>query len=139
MRKFTRRHYNKKLVALGMSAFMGIGLTSTGFAAWVMSKDTEKAPEGNVIVSTITDVNMEITVEQASIGSFIFDAARDDNVGRIQWDGENFENLSITIKGTVTNSSIVHIFYEQHTDHNNAYHCKHTKSGRNIHDWIRAS
>ena len=62
MRKFTRRHYNKKLIALGLSAFMGVGLTSTGFAAWVMSKDTEQPATGGVSVSTMTDVSASFTL-----------------------------------------------------------------------------
>ena len=104
MRKFTRRHYNKKLIAFGLASFMGIGLTSTGFAAWVMSKDSKLEDEGNVTVSTITDVNMAITVDENSVGDFIFGASKNDAEGRIYSDGEDEESLSITIKGTVTNA-----------------------------------
>lgn len=109
MKKFTRRHYNKKLIALGLSAFMGIGLTSTGFAAWVMSRDAEDSASGGVNVSTITDSSLEIILDSDSYtqdgdkkilkDNFSFDAAENDVSGRLRWDGEKFEDLSVTIKG----------------------------------------
>jgi hypothetical protein len=60
MKKYTRRHYNKKLLALGLSAFMGIGLISTGFAAWVMSKDENVEANGNVNVAVMQDSSISL-------------------------------------------------------------------------------
>lgn len=112
MKKFTRKHYNKKLVALGLSAFMGIGLVSTGFAAWVMSKDASEAPEGNVNVAIITDSSLKIILnaETASYDDsskiwtlkdeFSFDAKKDDVSGRLRFGGDgNGEDLSIAFSG----------------------------------------
>jgi len=62
MKRYTRKHYNKKLVALGLAAFMGIGLTSTGFAAWVMSQNAKEPVNGNVSVSTMTDASVDILI-----------------------------------------------------------------------------
>lgn len=117
MKKFTRRHYNKKLVALGLSSFMGIGLTSTGFAAWVISKDASEAPEGNVNVAIITDSSVQIKLNSPATedtennkwnlnDDFSFDAAKDDNTGRIRWDGTNSEDLKIEISGKLTGAGV---------------------------------
>lgn len=65
MKRYTRKHYNKKLVALGLAAFMGIGLTSTGFAAWVMSQNAKEEVSGNVNVSTMTDASVSIKIYQS--------------------------------------------------------------------------
>ena len=114
MKKFTRKHYNKKLVALGLSCFMGIGLISTGFAAWVMSKDTTEKPEGNVNVAVITDASAKIMLEAPASydasskiwtlnDNFSFDAKKTDREGRLRFGGAgNGEDLSITIKGYLT-------------------------------------
>lgn len=65
MKRYTRKHYNKKLVALGLAAFMGIGLTSTGFAAWVMSQNAKEDVQGSVNVSTMTDASVSIKIYQS--------------------------------------------------------------------------
>ena len=114
MKKFTRKHYNKKLVALGLSCFMGIGLISTGFAAWVMSKDTTETPEGNVNVAVVTDASAKIMLEAPASydaaskiwtlnDNFSFDAKKTDREGRLRFGGAgDGEDLSITIKGYLT-------------------------------------
>ena len=111
MKKFTRKHYNKKLVALGLSAFMGIGLVSTGFAAWVMSKDASETPEGNVNVAIITDSSVKIMLDSPATyddstkiwalnDDFSFDAKKSDTSGRLRFGSAgNGEDLSITITG----------------------------------------
>ncbi len=118
MKKYTRRHYNKKLLALGLSAFMGIGLTSTGFAAWVMSKETEKEASTGINVSTITDSSANIVLDASIIKDendqisilnqeFSFDAADGDLSGRLRGDGQQSENLKISIKGEVAGDSAI--------------------------------
>lgn len=119
MKKYTRRHYNKKLLALGLSAFMGIGLISTGFAAWVMSKETEKSASTGINVSTITDSSANIVLDSSILKdngnaeiailkqSFSFDAAEGDLSGRLRGDGAQSENLKINIKGEVVGDSAI--------------------------------
>ena len=109
MKKYTRRHYNKKLLALGLSAFMGIGLISTGFAAWVMSKDADESVSTGINVSTITDSSANIVLDSTIYTlsgdtkqlntNFSFDAPNDDRVGRLYSDGKGGENLVVTISG----------------------------------------
>lgn len=132
MKKYTRRHYNKKLLALGLSAFMGIGLISTGFAAWVMSKDENVEGNGNVDVAIMKDasvsmklwaLNADGTIKQEDgenvelnkdsdgkyqlTDSFSFDAPASDNTGRMRFEGESGgEDLTVTIKGTIKQGDI---------------------------------
>ena len=104
MKKYTRRHYNKKLLALGLSAFMGIGLISTGFAAWVMSKDENVEANGNVNVAVMKDSSISLKLwDPTDIGTteltkdadgkyqltdtFSFDAEKNDNAGRMRYEG----------------------------------------------------
>ena len=126
MRKFTRRHYNKKLIAFGLCCFMGIGLTSTGFAAWVMSRDAQKEAESGVNVSVMKDASVDITlwelldngdiatnesgnpVEMTKDGekyklsdNFSFDADPSDNFGRIRGTTDSVEDLKVTVKGSL--------------------------------------
>lgn len=112
MKKFTRKIYNKKLVALGLSSFMGIGLTSTGFAAWVMSKDANETPEGSVNVAVITDASATIKLlddyatKEGNTWklkeNFSFNAPEDDIEGRLRSDKTGpKECLTVTLKGVV--------------------------------------
>lgn len=118
MKKFTRKHYNKKLVAFGLSAFMGVGLISTGFAAWVISKDAEEKPEGNVNVAVITDSSVKINLDAPATyddltkvwtfnDDFSFDAPKDDVSGRIRYSGpeDGGEDLSITFSGYLSGNA----------------------------------
>ena len=113
MKKFTRKFYNKKLVALGLSAFMGIGLISTGFAAWVMSKDANTTPTGNVNVAVVTDASAKIDLSGSAVQDgnvwnlndpLRFDADRKDKEGRMSFNGgdNEGEDLTVTIKGVLT-------------------------------------
>ena len=118
MKKFTRRFYNKKLVALGLSSFMGIGLTSTGFAAWVMSKDVNEKPEGNVSVAIVTDASATIDLtgsatKDGNLWTFndalVFDADPLDAEGRMSYQKApdtttNGEDLTMTFSGVLTST-----------------------------------
>ena len=112
MARLTKRSYNRKLIMVGVMLFIGIGLVSTGFAAWVMSSNAEKPGSGNVIGATISDQSMEIKLENAdNLGSFIFGAAPDDTTGRIRGNGKEVESLKITISGTVKPTDFLNNLY----------------------------
>ncbi len=111
MLKLTRKMFNRKIVTVGLSAFLGLGLVSTGFAAWVMSMGAEKNADGDVIVSTVTDVSIDLDVtlrddaQKDNDTTFVFDAIKDDRSGRVKWadaDAQSLgENLSITFDVTI--------------------------------------
>ena len=133
MKKYTRRHYNKKLLALGLSAFMGIGLISTGFAAWVMSKDENVEANGNVNVAVMKDSSISLklwaldsngSIQKDNEGNpieltkkddkyvltdtFNFDADKNDKTGRMRYEGDTTggEDLTVTIKGVIEETGI---------------------------------
>ena len=122
--KLTRRSYKRNLVVFGLMLFMGIALTSTGFAAWVLSQDTNKEVTGNVEVGTVTDNQLQIadlkyytaydaldstknkSVELDSEGNpifnFKFEPTEEDTTGRVKNNGVDFEQMTLYIVGKVT-------------------------------------
>lgn len=133
MKKYTRKHYNKKLVAFGLCLFMGIGITSTGFAAWVMSRDAEEQATDGVNVAIIEDASVSITLWKldkdgnivtdsqtngrvalvkedgkpyALEDDFSFDAKADDNEGRLRASQGSLEDLKVTVKGTLDSKGV---------------------------------
>ena len=109
MAKLTRKSYQRKAMVVGATAFAGIALVATGFAAWVISSSATKNVQGNVNVGVVSDKSIELTVKPIA-GSSSFDAKEGDNTGRVRCDGEHFENLSITVEGEYTNPEMVNKF-----------------------------
>lgn len=114
MAKITRNSYKRKIIMFGIMLFVSIALISTGFAAWVLSTQAKKDGNGNVTVGYVKDASFEITFDKitdqygtvitnADELKFSFEPAKDDNSGRVRWDGTNCENLVLTFEGTVTN------------------------------------
>ena len=73
MAKLTRKSYQRKAMVVGATAFAGIALVATGFAAWVISSSATKNVQGNVNVGVVSDKSIELTVKPIA-GSFSFDA-----------------------------------------------------------------
>lgn len=109
MAKLTRKSYQRKAMVVGATAFAGIALVATGFAAWVISSSATKNVQGNVNVGVVADKSIQLTVDPIT-EKFSFDAKEGDNTGRVRCDGHNFENLSITVKGNYTNATMVNKF-----------------------------
>ncbi len=116
MRKFTRRSYNRKLIMFAVSAFMAVGMTSTGFSAWVMSSVQNAEAETPVNVGTVTDASMVVTIDQWVDGgdgyawtgdTLSFDAIATDETGRVQAGEGSSEVKSMVISGKVTNSQML--------------------------------
>ena len=96
----------------GVSVFMSLALTATGFAAWVLSQDANVQDSGSVEVGAVTEANVEIKdlifVDKDTLGNpvknFVFEPLENDNVGRVQYDGKSKpENLKVTISWTISN------------------------------------
>lgn len=102
--KLTRKSYNRRVYTFGTLIFLAIALISTGFASWVMSTDaSDKIDGGSFEVGTITDGSLRFSDLAFEGDSVIkFNPAKGDINGDIKWDGLNAENLSVTIKGSIT-------------------------------------
>lgn len=109
MAKLTRKSYQRKAMVVGATAFAGIALVATGFAAWVISSSATKNVQGNVNVGVVSDKSIKLTVNPIT-DKFSFDSKKDDKTGRVRCDGKNWENLSITVSGEYTNPDMVNKF-----------------------------
>ena len=101
----TRRAFRRKLVTFGISSFMCLSLTATGFAAWMLSNDAQKDAAGEIEVASVSEAgvaisNLEFTTEEKN---FKLEPAKDDKTGKVRWDGTNCENMSVGIKWTLSN------------------------------------
>lgn len=109
MAKLTKKSYQRKAMVLGGVIFASCALFATGFAAFVVSASATSGVGGTVSVGTISDKAITITSTLSS-DKIVFDALKDDNTGRVRWDGTNFANLTTTVSGTFTPSSYVNEF-----------------------------
>ena len=118
--RLTRRSYRRKLIMFGVSIFMSLALTATGFAAWVLSKDTQKEASGAVEIGAVAEASVEISDisfiadndKQVNPDHFIFEPLEIDTTGRVRYDGESQpENLDVKFTWTVKNFEIVGELY----------------------------
>lgn len=107
--KLTKKSYNRRMFALGALLFLSVGLVSTGFAAFVMSKGATNNQDGHIQVGTITDgaVKFDEVNFKDNVDTIVFEAAKDDNDDEVKWDGTNYENLSVTLEGSVSPATYV--------------------------------
>lgn len=121
MAKLTRKSYQRKAMVVGATAFAGIALVATGFAAWVISSSATKNVQGGVQVGTISNKSIEITdvkfVEPGTFAEgetarkyFSFEPTKGDNTGRVRCDGKNWENLSLKVTGKYSPADYVNSF-----------------------------
>lgn len=121
MAKLTRKSYQRKAMVVGATAFAGIALVATGFAAWVISSSATKNVQGGVQVGTISNKSIEITEvkfeEPGPLGEgetarkyFSFEPTKGDNTGRVRCDGVNWENLSLKVTGKYSPADYVNSF-----------------------------
>lgn len=121
MAKLTRKSYQRKAMVVGATAFAGIALVATGFAAWVISSSATKNVQGGVQVGTISNKSIKITnvefEEPGPLGKdetarkyFSFEPTKGDNTGRVRCDGVNWENLSLKVTGKYSPADYVNSF-----------------------------
>ncbi len=120
--RLTRGLYKKKLIMFGVSIFSSLALISTGFATWVLSKDTNMQTDGEVKVGAVTEANVEIKdivfvdkdTNGADIKNFIFEPQAGDTTGRVRYDGQSApEDLDLGISFEVTNYQNVDSLFVQ--------------------------
>lgn len=100
--RMTRRSYKRKIITMGVSIFSALALFATGFASWVLSSGAEDQKEGNISVGVVSDNSVTFGEVTLSANSFSFNPAKEDTSGRVQWDGENHEVLSVKISVPIT-------------------------------------
>lgn len=111
MAKLTRKSYQRKAMVVGATAFAGIALVATGFAAWVISSSASKTLDGNVNIGKVSDESIKLEASISStVKNFSFEPVKDDVSGRVRWDGEHYENLSVTVSGDFSPSKYVNKF-----------------------------
>lgn len=116
MAKLTRKSYQRKAMVVGATAFAGVALVATGFAAWVISSSATEKFKGNVQVGTISEKSIEITdialkEVDGTRDFFSFEPTKTDVSGRVRYDGkDNYENLSLVVTGKYKPASYVNKF-----------------------------
>ena len=110
MAKLTKKSYQRKAMVMGGIVFASCALFATGFAAFVVSSSASHGIGGKVNVGTISDKSITFTDVKLSAPNFSFDAKKDDNSGRVRWDGTNSENLETTVTGKFSPSDYVNEF-----------------------------
>lgn len=102
MAKITRRSYRRRRIVLGVAAFAGVALISTGLAVFALTTNASSTTGGNVDVGSASDTPLSITLgfKDDSKNSFFFEPIP--GFDYIYPSGSNdVENLSVTIEGTI--------------------------------------
>ena len=131
-RRLTRNHFKRKLITAGVAIFASLAISTTGFAAWLISTGDEKGLEGNVTVGAVQDAS--VTIENLEFKDGIdyisFNGKSDDTAdtvlvggenvhNRVKTtliEGENAESLSVQLSCTIKNvraAKTVEIRYHQ--------------------------
>lgn len=66
MSKITRRTYKRNKVALGLALFAGIGLISTGFAAFIISANSSEKTGAGVNIGVTKNQTIKITLDSST-------------------------------------------------------------------------
>ena len=120
MKKLTRRSYNRKLIMLGLSLFISVGLITTGFSAWLISAVNGANATPPVTVGSISSDSVTVTIDQwteitgPDSSSWVWDedeilsfnAIETDNSGRVTYSNADAakstpEKLTMLISGEV--------------------------------------
>lgn len=102
MAKLTRNSYKRKIIMFGALIFASIALVSTGFAAWVISTNSNNNVSGNIKTGQVADSSLKIENLALSADNFSFEPTEDDTTGRVRNDGSNYESLTTTVTATVS-------------------------------------
>lgn len=114
MSKITRRTYKRNKIALGLALFAGIGLISTGFAAFIISTNSSENTDAGVNIGVTKNQTIKITLSETTKSlRFDFEPSLKDSVNNTPYsyirpdtDGKgNYktENLTINIEGNLSN------------------------------------
>ena len=95
----------KKLFIPLIAALLTIGLTSVGFAAWVLVGETSLSPENGAqfTAHTVTDARIKFTAEFSDAAVNLAAPESHNNYTWLKFDGDAKEDLNATLKITITN------------------------------------
>ena len=117
-RKLTRNSFKRKVIVFGVAVFMSVAMVATGFAAWIISSNTQADAEVGVNVATVSNATLGLTLDDSLFdqgadekythkNTFVFGAAAEDTKGKVKNSvnapADEVENLVIEISGTVEN------------------------------------
>ena len=106
MAKLTRKSYKRKKIAFAAVLLGGVGLVSSGFAAWVLSAQANSNATGNVKVGTVKNGALKINVYKNS------DFATDEIVNDGSADSFSFNADSKDVNSGNTNKNN-HVYWEE--------------------------
>ena len=114
-KKMTRNSYKRKIIVLGIMIFMSIALVTTGFAAWVISRNaTNDDATGDISVGTVNqntitfiEESIEFYTEKGATASenvvdFKFEPVKGDSTGLVRANATEYELITLTVKGQLT-------------------------------------
>lgn len=114
-KRSTRRAFGRRALAFGITMFAMITLTTVGFAAWLISTNSNAQADGNIQTQTVKQANIKITINNADGHGNLVNPSDDtpydiiyapkaNSAGLISFDGSNGdkpESLKFSFNGEV--------------------------------------
>ncbi len=106
---------NHKAACIAFLGIMSVALASSGSAMWLMALKAMQEATGNVNIGVLSDAKVSFSDvgflkesdDDKDYNRISFDAAKDDDEGRVRYDGNNGEHLSVTITGKLNSYRFV--------------------------------
>ena len=105
----TKQEYTRKRLFAGVLIFVSVALITSGIAIWLLFSLLGASTEGGITVAEVAMSPLSFTSlsidglepdEEGRVdASFVFDSLYGDESGRVSWNGETSEKLSITVSG----------------------------------------
>lgn len=100
--RLTRNSFKRKIITAGIAIFATLAISTTGFAAWILSASASKEQEGGVTVGVVDKTQIEISDLSFTDDKkdFLFEPLASDNTGRVRA-GSTSENLTVQFTCTI--------------------------------------
>lgn len=102
--RMTRLSFKRKAVTFGAIVFASVALGTTGFAAWVMSRNADEEVTGNVNVGLVEGgaLSFSDVVIASEAKGFYFEPKQEDTTGRVKYKAGLGESMEITVTGKIS-------------------------------------
>lgn len=121
-RRSTRRSFGRRALAFGVAMFAMVTLTAVGFAAWLISSNSQEVGNGGIITEDVNIAEIKVTITNKNASGYLYDdtksdtpiyeivfaptatATQGDILRFFEGDGDDKdkpENLTFTAKGTM--------------------------------------